>query len=73
MGTREPARHFLKAWRKHRGLTQDQLAERVEVTHGAISQVETGRTGYSQPLLEAAASALNCRPGDIINSSYGFD
>ena len=61
--------HFLKAWRKHRGLTQEQLAERVGVTHGLISQLETGRTGYSQPLLEAAASALNCRPGDLINAS----
>jgi hypothetical protein len=32
-----------------------------------ISQIETGVTRYSQSLLEALGTALDCRPGDIIN------
>lgn len=60
-------RHFVKEWRKFRHLTQEQLAERVGVTPGAISQLELGRIGYSQPMLEALAVELKCRPGDLLN------
>lgn len=60
-------RHFIKQWRKHRNLTQEQLAERVGVTPGAISQVELGRVNYTQPMLEAVARELNCSPGDLLN------
>nr|WP_246188842.1 helix-turn-helix transcriptional regulator [Nitratireductor arenosus] len=62
-----PRRHFVRQWREYRNLTQDQLAERVGVTPGTISQLETGRINYRQPLLEALADALQCRPGDILN------
>jgi transcriptional regulator with XRE-family HTH domain len=59
-------RHFIKAWRRHRGLTQERLAERVGVTHGAVSQLERGLMNYTQPMLEALADALQCEPGDLI-------
>ncbi|GLK71687.1 helix-turn-helix transcriptional regulator [Ancylobacter dichloromethanicus] len=59
-------RHFIRQWRKHRGLTQEQLAEIVGVTHGAISQLERGETGYTQPMLEALAAAMHCEPADLI-------
>lgn len=59
-------RHFIKLWRHHRGLTQDRLAERVGVTHGALSQLERGLTNYTQPMLEALADALQCEPQDLI-------
>ncbi len=60
-------RHYVKEWRKHRHLTQERLAERTPFSIGAISQLETGRTGYTQPMLEALAAALNCEPGDLIS------
>lgn len=60
------ARHFIRSWRKSRGYTQEQLAEMVGVTHGAISQLERGQTGYTQPMLEAIAAALHCEPADLI-------
>ena len=74
MGTRvksrlkqpERRRHFIKEWRKHRGLTQEQLAERIGVAVSTISQLETGKQGYSQPTLEAIADALNCGPADLL-------
>lgn len=74
MGTRvksrlkEPQRrrHFIKEWRKFRGLTQEQLAERVGVAVSSISQLETMKQGYSQPTLEAIADALQCEPADLL-------
>jgi transcriptional regulator with XRE-family HTH domain len=61
-----PARHFIRSWRKHRGLTLEQLAERVGVTHGALSQLERGEVNYTQPMLEALAYALMCSPADLV-------
>jgi len=64
---KEGVRHYIKEWRKFRGLTQERLAERTPFTNGAISQVETGRTSYTQEMLEALAVALDCSPGDLLN------
>lgn len=60
-------RHFVKQWRKHKGLTQEQLAERIGVTPGSISQLELGRINYTQQMLEKLAEEFGCRPGDILN------
>jgi transcriptional regulator with XRE-family HTH domain len=59
-------RHFIRQWRKHRGLTQEQLASRLDVAVSSISQLENGKQGYSQPMLEAIADALNCEPADLL-------
>lgn len=59
-------RHFIKEWREFRQLSQEQLAARIDVSRGAISQLETGLTGYSQGMLEALADALACEPADLI-------
>ena len=58
-------RTFIKAWRKHRGLTLAQLSERVGVTIGAISQVENSGN-YTRPMLEAIADVLRCEPADLL-------
>lgn len=63
----ERRRHFVKQWRKVKGLTQEQLAERIGVTPGAISQLEVGRTNYTQQMLEAIAAEFGIRPGDLLN------
>ena len=60
------ARHFIRAWRKHRGLTQAQLADRIGIDRSYLSNIETGRRRYDQPFLEAAADALRCAPADLI-------
>ncbi|TNE58639.1 MAG: XRE family transcriptional regulator [Sphingomonadales bacterium] len=61
-----PHRHFIKEWRKHRGLTQEQLASRLEIDRTTISKIESGKQEYSQGFLEAAAYALRCDPADLI-------
>ena len=58
--------HFIKAWRKFRGLTQEQLAERLEMTQATVARIEKGEISYTQPVLEAVAEALGCQPGDLI-------
>jgi transcriptional regulator with XRE-family HTH domain len=58
--------HYVREWRKYRGYSQEQLAEMLGVTHSAISQLETGRVNYTQPMLEALAEALNAAPGFIV-------
>lgn len=60
-------KHYVKEWRKFRGLTQERLAERTPFTPGAISQLETGRTQYTQAMIEALSAALDCEPGDLIS------
>ena len=58
--------HFIKEWRRHRGLTQEQLAERIDTSASAISQLETGKQSYTQRILEDIALALNTEPASLL-------
>jgi transcriptional regulator with XRE-family HTH domain len=49
---------FIKQWREHRGLNQEQLAERLDMTQSHLSMLENGKRGYTQETLEAVAEAL---------------
>lgn len=59
-------RHFIKEWRKFRGLTQDQLAERIGINRAYLSKIEGGKRRYDQPFIEAAAEVLRCEPADLL-------
>lgn len=59
-------RYFFREWRKYRGLTQAQLSERVDMTESSISQLESGKQGFTDATLEVFASALMCSPGDLL-------
>lgn len=59
-------RLFLKEWRNHRGLTQEQLAERSELSQGLISQLEKNTTDFSGETLARLANALQCEPADLM-------
>lgn len=59
-------RFFFREWRKHRGYNQEQLAEIVGVTPSTISQLETGKQGFTDTTLIALAEALSCSPGDLL-------
>jgi DNA-binding XRE family transcriptional regulator len=48
----------LLVWRKHRGLTQHQLAKKTGVAKGYISQIENGKRTPSISVLKAIAAAL---------------
>lgn len=57
---------FLKEWREHRGLTFEQLAERVESSPGYVSDLEKGKRRFNSEHLELFALALNTTPADLI-------
>jgi transcriptional regulator with XRE-family HTH domain len=70
----KPARRptYIRSWRKHRGLTLAQLADRlateleVEISEGQLSRIERGETPYSQDILESLAAVLRCEPADLL-------
>jgi transcriptional regulator with XRE-family HTH domain len=57
---------FIKQWRLHRGLSQERLGERVDLSGASISQIESGKQGYSQENLERIADALQCEVVDLL-------
>lgn len=59
-------RFFFKEWRKYRGHTQDELAALVGVSTSSISQLETGKQGFTDSTLIALAEALKCSPGELL-------
>lgn len=60
-------RHFIKQWRKHRGLSLRKLADRLEISeggeplasHSRLNRIEKGEVGYTEEILHALAHALN--------------
>lgn len=59
-------RWFLREWRKHRGYTQERLAEMTSLSKPYISQLERGEREYNQHLLDVLAEALRCEPGHLV-------
>lgn len=59
------ARHYLKAWRIHRNLTQEQAAERANLTVTQLSKIENGLRGLREDVLYALADSYSCEPGDL--------
>jgi transcriptional regulator with XRE-family HTH domain len=56
----------IRQWREYRGLTQDDLAERLETSKASISRIETGEQAYTQDFLEACADALRTDPASLL-------
>jgi ribosome-binding protein aMBF1 (putative translation factor) len=49
---------YIRQWRNHRGMSLDQLAERVPMDKSNLSKVERGLLPYNQEMLERLADAL---------------
>ena len=64
---RSRTRHYIRAWREHRNLTQQQLADRMQTTRETVSRVENGLVPYNQDFIEVCANALNCSPSDLLD------
>lgn len=61
--TRVRRKTFFKAWRKKRGMTLEQAAEKAGMTPGNLSAMERGTQGYTQDGLEALADTYGVPPG----------
>lgn len=58
IGPRRPRKIFLAEHREARGLTQEQLANRLETTAMTVSRWERGATSVTTGTLQAIAEAL---------------
>lgn len=61
-----PPRHFLRAWRKFRGYTLEQVAERIGMTHQNLGKIERGQVSFTEPLLDLLADAYRTDKGSLI-------
>ena len=60
-----PLRFYLKDWRQAKGLTQEQLGERMDTPKGQISKLERGGQKWNAEWVARAASALGVEEGDL--------
>lgn len=56
----------LRQWRKHRNLSQEELAEKIGVEKVTISRWERGQRGLTLTTLESLAEALHCTVYDLL-------
>lgn len=73
MSRRPLGKHYIRQWRKYRGLSLRRLAERVEVepgvpmmSHANLQRIEKLEQPYSQEVLEALAEALEVSVSDLL-------
>ncbi len=59
----------IRAIRKKRGLTQEQLSERADISPQHCSGIETGAAKVSLPALVRIANALDATPDDFLLDS----
>lgn len=56
---------LIRAWREHRGLTQEAVAARVGISRGAYAQMEALRAKPRRVTLHKIAMALGIRPEQL--------
>jgi transcriptional regulator with XRE-family HTH domain len=56
----------LRAARKRRGWTQEELSEHSDVQQGEISRIEAGKRNPNVSTLEKLAVALEVSPGQLL-------
>lgn len=59
--------HYLREWRKHAGLTQEQLAEAVGTSKSQISELERYNLQLSPKWLRRLSPVLRVQQGHIID------
>ena len=59
----------IKAARKNKSLTQEQLAEQLSVTVGYVSQLERGITKINLDMLARISDILNCDISCFLNGT----
>lgn len=55
--------------RKAHGLSQEELAEKINISTTHMSHIETGNTKLSLPVLVDIASALDVRTDDLLGNA----
>jgi transcriptional regulator with XRE-family HTH domain len=63
----ERAPNNLRAWRKFRGMTQQELADALDTTKSVISDLERGVVQLNDKWLRRLAPVLKTQPGHILD------
>src|SRR5574344_977232 len=63
----------IRYYRKKRGMTQESLAEKLEVTGKHLGAIESGQTFVSAELIEKASSVLDVSPASLFYSETEKD
>ncbi len=58
---------FIREWRIHRGLSQEQVASGIGMSTPNLSRLERGLIPYSQTALEALAELFGAQPYDLLS------
>ena len=66
MSKKDRPKWFLREWREFRGVTLEDLAERVGSSSGYVSDLEKGKRRFNSDHLEQFALALNITPADLM-------
>lgn len=56
----------IRRYRKLRGYSQEQLAEKIDISTTHMSHIETGSTKLSLPVLVSLATVLEVRTDDLL-------
>lgn len=59
----------IRKFRKVQGLSQEELAERINISTTHMSHIETGNTKLSLPVLVDIAAVLHVRTDDILGDN----
>ena len=62
----------IRKTRKAHGLSQEQLAEQVNISVTHMSHIETGNTKLSLPVLVDLAAALGVRTDDLLSDKVTY-
>lgn len=62
-------RTFLAEWRDFRGLTQEELAAKADLSVGLVSAIEGQKSAYSAESLDRLAAALGIERGMLLDVS----
>lgn len=57
----------IRRYRKERGMSQETLAERIDISVTHMSHIETGNTKLSLPVLVGIAKVLEVRTDDLLD------
>ena len=66
IGSRRAVRWYVREHRDRRGLTQEQLAERLNTNKGQVSKLETGAQRMNDDWAGRIAEALNIEPWELM-------
>lgn len=60
--------NLLAAHRRRLGLTQEELADRADISVDMVSKIETGASGARFPTIERLATALKIDPAELFST-----